>query len=59
MTRCSLLLVLFGLPTMTIAADPESQLPQPDYPRQPSDPPWLARVVQFHGPSERRIPCKR
>jgi len=59
MTRCSLLLVLFGLPAMTIAADPESQLPQPDYPRQPSDPPWLARVVQFHGPRERRIPCKR
>jgi formylmethanofuran dehydrogenase subunit E len=25
------------------------QLPQPDYQRQPSDPPWLANVVQFHG----------
>ena len=49
MTRCVLLLVLFGLSTMTIAADPESQLPQPEYQRQPSDPAWLASVVQFHG----------
>jgi formylmethanofuran dehydrogenase subunit E len=49
MTRWILLLVLFGLPTMTTAADPESQLPQPDYQRQPSDPTWLASVVQFHG----------
>ncbi len=24
-------------------------LPQPHYHRQPSDPPWLAAVVQFHG----------
>ena len=26
-----------------------SQLPQPEYSRQPSDPPWLDQVVQFHG----------
>ena len=32
-----------------VAAAPASELPQPDYPRQPSDPPWLASVVQFHG----------
>ena len=49
MTRFIFLLVLFGLPTMTTAADPENQLPQPEYQRQPSDPPWLANVVQFHG----------
>jgi len=54
MTRYILLFVLFGLPTMTIAADPESQLPQPDYQRQPSDPPWLTNVVQFHGHLGRR-----
>jgi formylmethanofuran dehydrogenase subunit E len=49
MIRTILLLVLFGLPTMTIAAEPESQLPQPHYRRQPTDPAWLATVVQFHG----------
>ncbi len=43
------LLVLFGQPIMTIAAGPESQLPQPEYRRQPTDPAWLATVVQFHG----------
>ena len=44
------ILVLFGLPTMTTACRiSDSQLPQPDYQRQPSDPPWLANVVQFHG----------
>jgi formylmethanofuran dehydrogenase subunit E len=33
------------------AQDAESldQLPQPNYHRQPSDPAWLASVVQFHG----------
>ncbi len=49
MTRCILFLVLFGLPTMTIAADPADRLPKPDYQRQPGDPEWLAQVVQFHG----------
>jgi formylmethanofuran dehydrogenase subunit E len=34
---------------MAIAAESVDQLPQPDYQRQPSDPPWLANVVQFHG----------
>jgi len=42
-------LVLIGLSTMATAAEPVDQLPQPDYHRQPSDPPWLANVVQFHG----------
>ncbi len=32
-----------------VAAAPASELPQADYQRQPSDPPWLASVVQFHG----------
>ena len=49
MIRCVLLLVLLGLPTMTIAAEVADQLPQPDYQRQPSDPAWRASVVQFHG----------
>jgi formylmethanofuran dehydrogenase subunit E len=49
MTRFISLVVLFGLPTMTIAAEPADQLPQPEYQRQPFDPPWLANVVQFHG----------
>jgi formylmethanofuran dehydrogenase subunit E len=49
MTRCIPLLVLLGVPTTTTAADHLDQLPQPDYQRQPSDPPWLASVVQFHG----------
>lgn len=49
MIRCVLLLVLLGLPTMTIAAEVADQLPQPDYQRQPTDPAWLASVVQFHG----------
>ena len=49
MSRCILLLVLFGLPTMATAAEAADQLPQPEYQRQPSDPAWLASVVQFHG----------
>jgi formylmethanofuran dehydrogenase subunit E len=48
-TRCILLFVLFGLPTMTNAAERLDQLPQPEYHRQPTDPAWLATVVQFHG----------
>ena len=49
MTRCIPFLVLIGLSTMTTAAEPADQLPQPEYQRQPSDPAWLANVVQFHG----------
>jgi formylmethanofuran dehydrogenase subunit E len=49
MTRFISLLILFGLPTMTAAAESVDQLPQPEYHRQPSDPLWLASVVQFHG----------
>jgi formylmethanofuran dehydrogenase subunit E len=49
MTRFISLVVLFALLTMTTAAESADQLPQPDYQRQPSDPPWLANVVQFHG----------
>jgi hypothetical protein len=37
---------LLLLPTLTFAED---RLPTPDYQRQPSDPEWLAQVVQFHG----------
>ncbi len=39
-------LPLLTLPTLALAAD---RLPTPDYHRQPSDPDWLAQVVQFHG----------
>ena len=39
-------ILFFTLP-MLVAAD--DQLPQPEYHRQPSDPAWLANVVQFHG----------
>ena len=39
-------ILFFTLP-MLVAAD--DQLPQPEYHRQPSDPAWLASVVQFHG----------
>ena len=39
-------LLLFGLSSLCLAAD---HLPQPDYHRQPSDPEWLAQVVQLHG----------
>lgn len=49
MIRCVLLLVLLGLPAMTTAAGPTDRLPQPDYQRQPTDPAWMASVVQFHG----------
>jgi hypothetical protein len=34
------------LSSVTLA---EEQLPRPHYHRQPTDPPWLATVVQFHG----------
>ncbi len=49
MTRIITILVLFGLTTMTAAAETIDRLPQPDYRPQPSDPLWLASVVQFHG----------
>jgi formylmethanofuran dehydrogenase subunit E len=34
---------------MTSLSFAEDRLPQPHYQRQPSDPEWLAQVVQFHG----------
>ena len=49
MTCIITILVLFGLTTMTAAAETIDRLPQPDYRPQPSDPLWLASVVQFHG----------
>ena len=45
----ALLLCLCGPATLCAAAEAVDQLPQPDYERQPSDPAWLAAVVQFHG----------
>jgi len=49
MVRCVVLLWLRGLATVSVAAQPVDRLPQPDYERQPTDPAWLAQVVQFHG----------
>jgi len=49
MVRYVLLLWLCGPATLCIAAEPVDRLPRPDYERQPSDPAWLARVVEFHG----------
>ena len=46
MTRFIPLIVLFG---WAAHAFTEDRLPQPDFHRQPSDPAWLATVVQFHG----------
>ncbi|MGA2066810.1 MAG: formylmethanofuran dehydrogenase subunit E family protein [Thermoguttaceae bacterium] len=46
---------IFLLPLVAFTAEqPDNaqatdRLPQPHYHRQPSDPPWLAAVVQFHG----------
>ena len=39
--------ILFFTFPMLVAAD--DQLPQPDYQRQPSDPPWLARSFSSTG----------
>ena len=39
-------ILLLGVATLSIAED---HLPRPHYRRQPSDPEWLAQVVQFHG----------
>ena len=38
--------LLLVLPALAVAED---RLPTPDYQRQPSDPAWLAQVVQLHG----------
>ena len=38
--------LLLVLPVLAVAED---HLPNPDYHRQPSDPAWLAQVVQLHG----------
>ena len=38
--------VVLALPMSALAED---RLPTPDYHRQPSDPAWLAQVVQLHG----------
>jgi hypothetical protein len=38
--------VVLALPTLALAQD---RLPTPDYHWQPSDPAWLAQVVQLHG----------
>ena len=46
MPRCTFLILLCGLANICLAED---HLPQPHYHRQPSDPAWLAAVVQFHG----------
>lgn len=43
------LLPLFLTTPVVITADSTDRLPQPDYQRQPSDPQWLANMVQFHG----------
>jgi formylmethanofuran dehydrogenase subunit E len=45
MIRFMSLTVLLG----TTCAFAQDRLPQPQYHRQPSDPAWLATVVQFHG----------
>ena len=46
MNRCISFVVLCGLAAFCYAED---RLPQPHYRPQPSDPAWLATVVQFHG----------
>jgi len=49
MMRSVLCVWLCGLTALAFAEEPMSQLPQPEYSRQPTDPPWLVQVVQFHG----------
>ena len=46
MIRLATACLLVILPTLVVAED---HLPTPDYQRQPSDPAWLAQVVQLHG----------
>lgn len=49
MSRLALSLCLFGWAAQAAAAELPARLPQPDYHPKPTDPPWLANVVQFHG----------
>jgi formylmethanofuran dehydrogenase subunit E len=50
MLRWLSFLVLFGVPSLLpVLGLAEDRLPVPDYHRQPSDPEWLAQIVQFHG----------
>ena len=46
MTRCISFIVLYGLATLCHAED---GFPSPITAAKPSDPAWLATVVQFHG----------
>ena len=46
MIRFVFVALLLVLPAFAVAED---RLPTPDYHRQPSDPAWLAQVVQLHG----------
>ena len=46
MVRFLSFFVLCGLPMLSLAED---RLPTPNYQKQPSDPAWLAQVVQVHG----------
>lgn len=46
MKRIIAVALLVILPAGALAED---HLPQPDYGREPSDPAWLAQLVQFHG----------
>jgi formylmethanofuran dehydrogenase subunit E len=49
MVRYVVLIWLCSAATVCGAAEPVDRLPKPHYERQPSDPAWLAQVVQFHG----------
>jgi formylmethanofuran dehydrogenase subunit E len=49
MVRFVVVLWLLGAATGCGAAEAVDRLPQAHYERQPSDPAWLAQVVQFHG----------
>ena len=46
MKQFAAIISLLILPVLALAED---HLPTPDYQRQPSDPEWLAQVVQLHG----------
>ena len=46
MIRFVVIALLLVLPVLALAED---RLPMPNYQRQPSDPAWLAQVVQLHG----------
>jgi formylmethanofuran dehydrogenase subunit E len=49
MIRSMLSVLLAAIGTFSLAGEPMDRLPEPAYHRQPSDPGWLVRVVQFHG----------